>query len=357
MRALLLLLLLWTTPVSAQAPALPQLGPWTGPVIIAHRGASADRPEHTLAAYRLAIAQGADLIEPDLVPTKDGILVARHENEISETTDVASRPEFASRRATKTIDGVAVTGWFTEDFTLAELKSLRARERLPQLRPANTRYDGQFDVPTFAEVVALAQAESARLGRPIGVYPELKHPSYFEALGFDVITPLLKTLRDAGWTRQSDPVFIQCFELDLLRRLRARTALPLVFLMAAEGAPYDFVLAGDTRRYRDLLSADGLAQIARTVDAIGPQKDVIIPRSADGHLAQPTRLVQEAHRAGLRVHPWTFRPENAFLPTPLRSAGGLDARGDAASEIRAFMATGIDGLFSDSTELAQVVIR
>jgi glycerophosphoryl diester phosphodiesterase len=194
------------------------------PIIIAHRGASAERPEHTLAAYARAIEQGADFIEPDLVPTKDHQLVARHENEISGTTDVASRPEFAARKTTKTIDGETITGWFTEDFTLAELKTLRARERLPELRPGNTAFDGQQEIPTLAEIIALAKAESARTGRTIGIYPETKHPSYFRSLGLALEPVLLAELTRAGWTTREAPVFIQSFEVDNLKALKALTA-------------------------------------------------------------------------------------------------------------------------------------
>jgi glycerophosphoryl diester phosphodiesterase len=311
--------------------------PEAAPLIIAHRGASGERPEHTLAAYQLAIDQGADYIEPDLVMTRDGVLVARHENEIGETTDVAKRPEFASRRTTRQIDGRAVTGWFTEDFTLAELKSLRARERLPQLRPANTAYDGQFEVPTFAEVIALAKRAER------GIYPELKHPTYFASIGLDMEDALVRALSEAGWTDKADPVFVQCFEVGPLQRLRSRTRVRLVQLTADEGAPAD----RPYRSYRAMLTPEGLKEIATYADAIGPAKSLIVPRAPDGRSLGPTRLVEQAHGAGLKVHSWTMRSENAFLPTELRRGEDQRARGDALAEYRLFSGLGVDGLFSD----------
>lgn len=315
------------------------------PLLIAHRGASADRPEHTLMAYRLAIAQGADVIEPDLVATKDGHLVARHENEISATTDVAEKPAFAARRTTKTIDGVTLEGWFTEDFTLAELKTLRARERLPQLRPANTAYDGQETIPTFDEILALVKAEEARLGRRIGLYPETKHPSHFRSLGLPLEEPILAALTRAGYAEKSDPVFIQSFEAGNLEALRPRTRLRLIQLMAAEGGPPD----RPGTSYRQMSTPAGLKALATHVDGIGVERGMVIPRGADGRLGPPTSLVADAHAAGLAVHVWTFRPENYFLPAEFRAGENPVDRGAAADEIRAFLKAGIDGLFSDST--------
>lgn len=333
--------------VAIASPALPQAAPDgpAAPLVIAHRGASAERPEHTLAAYRLAIEQGADFIEPDLVMTKDGVLVARHENEISETTDVAERPEFAARRTTKVIDGETVSGWFTEDFTLAELKRLRARERLPLLRPANRAFDGEETIPTFDEVVALAKAAP----RPVGVYPETKHPSHFRALGLPTEEALLAVLARHGWSNMRARVFIQSFEVGNLKALRARTRLPLVQLVASRGGPPDQPGVG----YADMLTDAGLAAIAAYADAIGVEKSLVIPRGADGRLASATDLVARAHRAGLKVHAWTFRPENHFLPEGLRGPGGPAARGNATGEIRAYVAAGIDGLFTDSVPPAR----
>jgi glycerophosphoryl diester phosphodiesterase len=309
-------------------------------IVIAHRGASADRPEHTLASYATAIAQGADFIEPDLVATRDHQLVARHENEISGTTDVASHPEFADRKTSKTIDGTAYTGWFTEDFTLAELRTLRARERLPQLRPANAGHDGQYAIPTLEEIIALAKAESARTGRVIGIYPETKHPGYFRAAGLPLEPVLLAGLAAAGWTEADSPVFIQSFEAGNLKALRQQTRVRLIQLI-------DFGTSADGVSYDAMVTPAGLRAIAAYADGIGPNRDRIIPRDSTGALLAPTTLVADAHAAGLDVHPWTFRPENYFLAPGFRSTGGPMARGDLAAEIRVYLETGIDGVFSD----------
>lgn len=319
--------------------------PLDGPVlVIAHRGASGERPEHTLGSYTLAIEQGADFIEPDLVLTKDGILVARHENEISETTDVAARPEFAGRKTSKTIDGQTMTGWFTEDFTLAELKTLRAKERLPQLRKANMAFDGQFEIPTFEEILELAKAESVRTGRTIGVYPETKHPSYFASIGLPHEAPLLALLERYGHVDKAAPVFIQSFEVENLKALRAKTKVRLIQLMDEKGSPPD----RPDLTYPDMATAEGLKAVAAYADGVGPNKALVIPRTLLGNLGEPTMLVRDAHRAGLAVHPWTFRRENYFLPLSAKS--GIDPRGvgDVESEIRAYLATGIDGFFSDN---------
>jgi glycerophosphoryl diester phosphodiesterase len=321
------------------------------PLVIGHRGASGYRPEHTLASYRLAIEMGADYIEPDLVSTKDHVLVTRHENNIADTTDVAAHPEFASRRTTKTIDGNPMTGWFTEDFTLAELRTLRAKERLPDLRPANTAFDGLYQVPTFQEVIDLAK----RAG--VGIYPETKHPTYFDSIGLSLEEPLLATLRANGLTGPRAKVFIQSFETANLRELRARTRLPLVQLIDATGRPYDFVVSGDPRTYADLVTPAGLAEIATYADGIGPNKDLIIPRDSAGNLLEPTSLVRDAHREGLVVHPWTFRRENNFLPLDFRQGNPaspefLRAPGDLPAELRLFFRLGVDGVFSDNADVA-----
>jgi glycerophosphoryl diester phosphodiesterase len=313
-------------------------------IIIAHRGASGERPEHTLASYSLAIAQGADYIEPDLVLTKDGVLVARHENEISETTDVADKAEFADRKMTKTIDGQKMTGWFTEDFTLAELKTLRAKERLPQLRSANMAFDGQFEIPTFDEILALAKAQSAVTGRTIGIYPETKHPSYFTAIGLPHEAPLLAALTQYGHVEKTAPVFIQSFEVENLKALRPKTKLRLIQLMAETGSPPD----RSDLTYAQMVSAEGLKIVATYADGIGPNKAMVIPRTLLGNLGNPTTLVADAHKVGLAVHPWTFRRENYFLPLAQKS--GVDPRGvgDLNAEIKAYLATGVDGIFSDN---------
>jgi len=345
MRLALLPLMVLIMAAAPLKPAGPPVPPPAPPIIIAHRGASADRPEHTLAAYELAIEQGADFIEPDLVPTKDHQLVARHENEIGSTTNVAAHPEFASRRTTKTIDGETMTGWFTEDFTLAELKTLRAKERLPQLRPGNAAFDGQFEIPTLAEVIALAKAAS-RTGRTIGIYPETKHPSYFKALGLPIEPVLLAELAKAGWTTAAAPVFIQSFEVDNLKALKGQTGVRLIQLMASSGR------SADGHDYAALATAAGLKGVAAYAFGVGPERALVIPRTADGRLGAPTSFVADAHAAGLQVHPWTFRPENFFLPAELKAGTDPKAIGDGVAEIRVFLATGIDGLFSDSTATA-----
>ncbi|MDR7058699.1 MULTISPECIES: glycerophosphodiester phosphodiesterase [unclassified Sphingopyxis] len=321
------------------------------PIVIAHRGASGERPEHTLAGYKLAIDLGADYIEPDLVLTKDGVLVARHENEISETTDVAAHPEFAARKATKTIDGQEVSGWFTEDFTLAELKTLRARERLPKLR--STEYDGQFEIPTFEEILTLLAEVNKDRKKPVGVYPETKHPSYFVLIGLPHEAPLLAVLDRFGYRGRTAPVFIQSFEVGNLMDLRARSDLPLIQLMDGEGGPAD----RPGTSYAAMTSPAGLKMIAAYADGIGPNKAMVIPRGALGRLGKPTDLVRDAHAAGLKVHPWTFRRENYFLP--LDDKGGVNpaGHGDLAGEIAAYLKTGIDGLFSDNPREAVATVR
>jgi glycerophosphoryl diester phosphodiesterase len=339
------------------AAASPELAPVLAakPIIIGHRGASGYRPEHTLAAYALAIDMGADFIEPDLVSTKDGVLVARHENYIGgdadalvgeDSTDVASRPEFADRKTTKLIDGVPLTGWFTEDFTLAELKTLRARERLPGLRAKSASFNGAFDVPTLQEIIDLVRAREAATGRTIGIYPETKHPSYFDAIGLSLEEPLVAMLSANGYDSADDAIFIQSFEVANLKQLNALTGVRLVQLLGDAGRPFDFELAGDPRSYDDMTTPAGLAEIAGYADGIGPNKGRVIPVVA-GMLSAATDLVMNAHAAGLVVHPYTFRSENAFLPDSLRAAGGATTHGDHAAEYRQFLKAGVDGMFSD----------
>jgi glycerophosphoryl diester phosphodiesterase len=330
------------------------------PLVLAHRGASGYRPEHTLASYQLAIDLGADFIEPDLVSTRDGRLVARHENEISGTTDVSSRPEFASRRVTKSIDGVSITGWFTEDFTLAELKTLRARERLPALRPQNATFDGLFEIPTLEEVIALAERESRRLNRVIGIYPETKHPTYFQGIGLALEEPLVRVLHAAGLRDKDDAVFIQSFEVHNLQKLARLTRLPLIQLIDAAGAPFDLVVAGDPRTYADLVTPAGLRDIARYADGVGVNKNLVIPRDASGKLGTPTTLIVDAHAQRLLVHAFTFRAENSFLPKDLQigdPAGAQFAglRGDFPAELQRFVRLGLDGVFSDQPDVAVAV--
>jgi glycerophosphoryl diester phosphodiesterase len=340
---------------SSTSAASPAHRPLVRPLVIGHRGAAGYRPEHTLASYELAARLGADFIEPDLVCTKDGVLVARHENEIGGTTDVADHPAFAGRRTSKTVDGVRVTGWFTEDFTLAELKTLRARERLPLVRQENTLYDGLFQVPTFAEVLALRTRLSRELRRTIGVYPETKHPTYFRSVGLPLEARLVRALTHAGLNTRSAPAFVQSFELTNLVELRASLALRTraVFLTSASGAPYDLVSSGDPRTYADLTTASGLKSLHRLrIDGVGPDKSQIIARAPDGSLGSPTALVTDAHAAGLVVHPYTFRAENQFLPADLRVGDDPTAFGRALDEQLAFLRTGIDGLFTDQTDIS-----
>jgi glycerophosphoryl diester phosphodiesterase len=331
-------------------------------IIIGHRGASGYVPEHTLASYFLAIQMGADYVEPDLVMTRDGVLVARHENEIGGTTNVADHPEFASRRKTKVIDGSTVSGWFTEDFTLAELKTLRARERIPDIRPGNARFDGQFQVPTLEEILALVhgvQEQRVILARqlgapeptPIGVYPETKHPSYFAGIGLPMEAPLVRTLEHYGYKGRDAHAFIQSFEVGNLKALHKMTKIPLVQLMDDSGAPYDFVLAKDPRTYADMASPAGLTEIATYAQAIGPAKSMIIPRNSDNTLGEPTHLVVHAHELGLLVHPWTFRAENRFLPVPLAQGHDPAGRGSLQGELLQYLATGIDGFFTDQADI------
>ena len=347
--------LLLTGPATA-APTGEETGPGAGELlVIGHRGASGYRPEHTLAAYELAARMGADYIEPDVVSTRDGVLVARHENEISGTTDVAEHPEFADRRTTKTIDGVELTGWFTEDFTLAELRTLRAVERLPELREENTLYDGLYQVPTLEEVLELREELSRELGREIGVYVETKHPTYFDVIGLSLEEPLLAALEEAGLDRRRSPVFIQSFETKNLRELDEVVDVPLVQLLSATGAPADLVAAGDPRTYADLSSATGLAGIGEYADGVGPEKAQVIPREADGTLGEPTSFVADAHAADLLVHPYTFRNENEFLPAELRDPGEDPGDyGRAIEEQLVFWGTGIDGLFTDNPDTGVV---
>jgi glycerophosphoryl diester phosphodiesterase len=324
----------------------------TAPLVIAHRGASGYRPEHTLAAYELAARMGADYIEPDLVTTADGVLVARHEPEIGATTDVAGHLEFADRRTTKRIDGLTCTGWFSEDFTLAELKTLRATERIPQLRRGNAAYDGRFEVPTFAEVLELRERLSRELRREIGVYPETKNPTYFAGLGMPLEPPLVAALEETGLNGADAAVFVQSLETANLRALRGKLRVRLVQLVDNVGAPADLIAAEDPGTYADLTTPAGLAEIATYAECVGPHKNLVITRAPDGALSGPTALVADAHAAGLLVHAFTFRNENWFLPPALRSDGADADHGDAFADYEAFLRAGVDGVFSDNPDTA-----
>ena len=344
-----------TAPASAAgtSPAVPAADAGVDePLVIAHRGASGYRPEHTLAAYKLAIQMGADYVEPDLVSTKDGVLVARHENEISGTTDVADHPEFADRRTTKVVDGHEVTGWFTEDFTLAELKTLRAEERLPDVRPGNTRYDGRYQVPTFDEVLDLVARESRRRGEVVGVCPETKHPTYFDSVGLSLEEPLVEALQRHHLNRPNARVYIQSFETGNLRELADTVRVPLVQLVDATGAPYDLQAAGDPRTYADLVTREGLREIATYADSVGANKDIVLPRDAEGYLTLPSSVVDDAHDAGLDVHVWTMRDENRFMARDFWIGTDPNAKGDAFAEYAAFFDAGVDGVFSDYSDTA-----
>ena len=330
--------------------------------MLAHRGASALRPEHTLGAYAKAIADGADFIEPDLVASKDGVLVVRHENNIAETTDVAARAQFAGRRTTKRIDGRAVTGWFTEDFTLAELKQLRAHERLGALRPESQSYDDAFQILTFDEVADFAAAEAAARGREIGLIPELKHSTYFAGIGLPLEPHLLRALAASRFLRRA-PIVVQSFEVGNLKALRTRLAefanVQLMQLIEAPGnAPYDAVLAGAGTRYADMLTPSGLAAIAAYADWVAPPMRAYIPLRADGRLAASSGLAAAARRAGLLVGAWTFRPENQFLAANFRDTAGGAVRNPAGSvaEIRRYLTEGLDGFFTDDPKLGREAV-
>lgn len=309
------------------------------PLVIAHRGVSGERPEHTRAAYDLAIEQGADIIEPDLVMTRDGHLVVRHENEIGGTTDVADHADFAVRRTTRTIDGVETTGWFTEDFTLVELQTLRARERLPDLRPANTAWTDEA-ILTFQEVIDIARAASERTGRVIGVAPELKHPRYFEEAGLSMLAPFVEILRANDLTSADSPILIQCFEVGPLQALHALIDAPLAQLMSAWGGPVD----RPDQTYAAMAAPAGLSEVATYARYAAVETSLIVPVAASGASGTPTALVADAHVAGLKVAAWTFRAEDAFLPS--------DQRGDLSGWLRRFYDLGVDAVFCDFPAVA-----
>ncbi|WP_181798138.1 glycerophosphodiester phosphodiesterase, partial [Streptomyces sp. WELS2] len=320
--------------------------------IIGHRGASGYRPEHTFGSYDLALDLGADVVEAgDLVPTRDGHLVCRHEPEIGGTTDVAAHPEFAGRRTTKVLDGVPTTGWFTEDFTLAELKTLRAVERVPANRPHNTLYNGRWEIPTFEEVLKWQDEQTRRRGRQVWIYPETKHPTYFRELGLGLEERVAKLLRKYGKDGRHSPVILQSFEPTSIQRLNRLVDNPLVVLLSsADSRPYDFVAANDPRTVADLVTPKGLREIAGYAQGIGPTVDLVIPKKTDGTLAEPTTLVSDAHRVGLVVHPYTLRNENPFLPAEYRRGNAADGYGDVLGAFRKYFATGIDGVFTDNAD-------
>ncbi|MGW3147631.1 MULTISPECIES: glycerophosphodiester phosphodiesterase [Streptomyces] len=322
------------------------------PTIIGHRGTSGYRPEHTFGSYNLALDLGADVVEAgDLVPTKDGHLVCRHEPEIGGTTNVADHPEFADRKTTKVLDGVPTTGWFTEDFTLAELKTLRAIERIPANRPHNTLYNGRWEIPTFEEVLKWQDEETRKRGKQVWIYPETKHPTYFRKLGLGLEERVAKLLHKYGKDRRNSPVILQSFEPSSIQRLNKLVDNPLVVLLSgATSRPWDFVEAGDPRTVADLITPKGLREIAGYAQGIGPTLDLVIPKDANGNLTTPTTLVADAHKVGLILHPYTMRNENPFLPAEFRKGTGVDAYGDAFGAFKTYFATGIDGVFTDNAD-------
>ena len=310
------------------------------PLVLAHRGASGYRPEHTLASYELAIEMGADYIEPDLVMTKDKVLMARHENEISGTTDVAIK--FPDRKKTKTVDGESITGWFIEDFTLKEIKTLRANERLAF---RDHSYDGKFEVPTFSEVLELVKKESKVRKRAIGIYPELKHPSFFTAAGLPMEKALIAVLKKHGLNKKDSAVFIQSFELGALKKLKKMTPLPLIFLIDdPEKVPYDFVIEGKKTTYKELLTPESLKELSKTVAGIGPYKRYIVPANDKNEKQPATTLVADAHAADLLVHAYTFRSEERYLLKEYKN--------DPQAEYLEFFKLGVDGVFSDFADQA-----
>jgi glycerophosphoryl diester phosphodiesterase len=334
--------------LAAPAPGGAKHGGGPATLVVGHRGTAGYRPEHTLASYELAARMGADYMEPDLVATSDGVLVCRHEPEIGGTTNVGDHPEFADRKRTVLLDGVSTSGWFTHDFTLAELKTLRAVERIPTVRQRNTLYNGLFEVPTLQEVLDLRARLSRELGRDLGVFPETKHPTYFRNLGLELETPLVRTLRRNNLDRPGARVFIQSFEARNLAALHKTygVRVPLVFLTSAAGAPF-----GDSRTYADYLTPAGLRDLARYAQGVGPDKVQVIGRNADATLGAPTTLVGDAHKAGLKIFPYTFRAENQFLPADFRVGTDPNAYGRAIDEQVTFLRTGIDGLFTDQSDI------
>ena len=318
------------------------------PIVIAHRGASGYLPEHTLAAYSLAIFQGADYIEPDLVMTKDGHLIARHDNLLKLSTDVAKHQKFRDRKKKKTVSGYPMEGWFSEDFTLAEIKELRAVERTPKIRPSNTRFDGNFTIPSFEEILKLVRSLEKTTGRTIGIYPETKHPSYFQSLNLSMERPLVDNLKAFGYGKKKDPIYIQSFEVENLKKLRKMTKLKLVQLIWRNGQPHDQKISRKTLSYQEMATAKGLKEIAKYANGVGPEKyHFILPKDEKGRLdiKKATQFVSNAKKAGLEVHPYTFRAEAKYLPTNFQNR--------LEDEIKTFLKLGIDGFFIDQPDIGR----
>ena len=345
MRALLALLA-FSALTMAAAPVVA-----AEPIVIAHRGASGYRPEHTRAAYELAIEQGADFIEPDLVMTRDGVLVARHENEIGRTTDVADHPEFAARRTDRVIEGESFKdGWFVEDFTLAELKTLKARERRPALRRQSAKFDGREPILTLQEIIDIARTGGQRRGRPVGLYIELKNPEHHRGRDLQMEPALVEVLKANGLNSRGAPVFIQSFFPGALARLRAATPVRLMFLINSAPPPAEIMAANGIRDWSEVYSPAGLRRIASFADAVGPETRLILPRDASERTTAPTDFVANAHEAGLLVHVWSVNAENAELPADYRRGGAGDL-GDAEGLARRLFGVGVDGMFSDHPDL------
>ena len=336
-------------------------------LVVGHRGASALRPEHTLASYQKAIDDGADFIEPDLVSTKDGVLVTRHENEIGGTTNISTLSQFADRKITKNIDGKDLTGWFTEDFTLSELQQLKARERIPEFRPANTAYNDLYPVPTLEQVIELAEANYKKTGKIIGLYIETKHPTYFKNHNLAMEDALLKTLAKYKYTRDIAPVYLQSFEVSNLKYLKDQLDLhktikhaQIIQLYDAKTSqPADFVESGETKTYADLATAQGLKDVAKYANGVGPSKGYILNFNNNGSV-QTTSFISDAHTVGLKVHPYTFRPENNFLPAPLKCSQDKPAErcpSGALKEFEAYFKAGVDGVFTDDPALGREAVN
>lgn len=340
-----------TPPPTVQEPAF---------LVIGHRGASALRPEHTLAAYQKAIDDGADFIEPDLVSTKDGILVARHENEIGGTTNISDQMQFNDRKQTKVIDGISYSGWFTEDFNLSELKLLKARERIPEIRPANVKYNDQYDIPTLEQIIELAEKHYKKTGKVIGLYIETKHPSYFQKIGLALEDPLLKTLSKYKYTREIAPVYLQSFEVANLKYLNDQLKLhksikhvKLIQLYDAKAnKPWDAQSQESNLTYAQMASANGLKNVAQYAQGVGPSKDYILTGPS---MNKGTDFVKNAHAAGLKVHPYTLRPENEFMAKDFKCKGSAATRCESGSikEIQNFIKAGVDGVFTDDPAVAR----
>ena len=331
-------------------------------IVVGHRGASALRPEHTLAAYQKAIEDGADFIEPDLVSTKDGFLVARHENEISGTTNVSTLSQFADRKKTKIIDGTTLTGWFTEDFTLNELNQLKARERIPQIRPNNIQYNDQFDIPTLEQIIALAEQHYKKTGKIIGLYIETKHPTYFQKQNLALEDPLLTVLAKSSYTRDIAPIYLQSFEVSNLKYIKNQLALhkslknvKIIQLYDDKTiSPADYVAQGIKTTYGDMATAQGLQEVAQYANGVGPWK----PYLFNDTYTAPSSFIADAHAVNLKVHPYTFRPENNFLTTDLKcSTAEIDAakrcEAGANKEYEMYFKAGVDGIFTDDPSLGR----